>query len=100
MSKKRHHLAIQLEKEKQERLDNGPIELTVDQLWEYSGKIEEFPKEYVVYEEAMIRKVKAIRKLKAVKIEKPTRKEYYKEYWRKYKIKALKKLENGKKNTG
>ena len=89
MIKKRHHLAIQLEKEKQERLDNGPIVKTADQLWKYSGKTEEPSREYIV-----------IKNLKAVKIEKPNRKEYYKEYWRKYKIKALKKLENGKKNTG
>jgi hypothetical protein len=94
MSKKRHHLAVQLEKEKQERLDNGPIELTVDQLWKYSGRIEEISKDYYDYTEA------ALKNLKAVKIEKPNRKEYYKEYWRKYKIKALKKLKNGKKNTG
>tara|TARA_R100001463_G_scaffold122377_1_gene178860 strand:- start:189 stop:470 length:282 start_codon:yes stop_codon:yes gene_type:complete len=93
MSKKRHHLAIQLEKEKQERLDNGPIELTADQLWKYSGRIEQYSKDYYDYTEAA-------QNLKAVKIKKPDRKEYYREYWRKYKLKALKKLKNGKKNTG
>lgn len=92
--KKRHHVAIQLEKEKQNRLDNGPIELTADQLWKYSGKIEEPSKDYIVYDESMLRN------LKAVKVPQPSRKEYYKEYWRKYKIKALKKLKNDKKNTG
>jgi hypothetical protein len=42
----RHHLAIQLEKEKQEQKNNGPIVLTADQLWKYSGKIEETNPDY------------------------------------------------------
>ena len=31
----------QLKKEKQDKIDNGPIEKTEDQLWKYSGKVEE-----------------------------------------------------------
>lgn len=31
----------QLKKEKQDKIDNGPIEKTADQLWKYSGQIEE-----------------------------------------------------------
>jgi hypothetical protein len=90
--KKRHHVAIQLEQEKQYQKDNGPIELTADQLWKYSGKVEEFTKDYIVYDEAMIRS------LKAVKPSNDNRKEYYRKYWQRYKVKAaleeeLKKIE-------
>ena len=37
----RHHVAIQMEKEQQDKLDNGPIVKTADQLWKYSGETEE-----------------------------------------------------------
>lgn len=82
----RHHVAVQLEKEKQDRIDNGPIVLTADQLWNYSGQVEEFSHDYILYDEAMIRD------LKAVKAPTNGRREYYKAYWQKYKFKALKKL--------
>ena len=90
--KKRHHVAIQLEKEKQDRIDNGPITITVDQMWKYSGMVEELSKNYIVYDEAMIRN------LKAVKPQDDNRREYYKQYWQRYKVKAaleqeLKKIE-------
>ena len=42
----RHHVAIQMEQENQEKLDNGPIVKTADQLWKYSGEIEENTEEY------------------------------------------------------
>jgi len=31
---------------KQNKLDNGPIDVTVDQLWKYSGKTEDDSKHY------------------------------------------------------
>ena len=90
--KKRHHVAIQLEQEKQNRIDNGPITITADQMWKYSGMVEELSKDYIVYDEAMIRN------LKAVKPQDDKRREYYKQYWQRYKVKAaleeeLKKIE-------
>ena len=39
--KTRHHVAIQMEEEQQWVKDNGPIVKTADQLWRYSGEIEE-----------------------------------------------------------
>ena len=38
--KTRHHVAIQMEKEKQHQKDNGPIVKTADELWKYSGETE------------------------------------------------------------
>tara|TARA_R100000541_G_scaffold52966_1_gene60800 strand:+ start:152 stop:403 length:252 start_codon:yes stop_codon:yes gene_type:complete len=32
----RHHVAIQMEEERQHRIDNGPIVITADQLWKDS----------------------------------------------------------------
>ena len=37
----RHHVAIQMEEEQQWQKDNGPIVKTADQLWKYSGEVEE-----------------------------------------------------------
>lgn len=82
----RHHVAVQMEKERQDRIDNGPIVITADQLWKYSGQVEEFSPDYILYDEALIRN------LKAVKAPTNGRREYYKAYWQKYKFKALKKL--------
>lgn len=45
----RHHVAIQMEKEKQYQEDNGPIVKTVDQLWKYSGKTEETDPSFLKY---------------------------------------------------
>jgi hypothetical protein len=39
--KERHHVAVQMEKEQQWQKDNGPIVKTADQLWKYSGEVEE-----------------------------------------------------------
>ena len=82
----RHHVAVQMEKERQDRIDNGPIVITADQLWRYSGKVEELSSDYILYDEAMIRE------LKADKAPITGRQAYYKAYWQKYKCKALKKL--------
>jgi hypothetical protein len=38
-------------KEKQHKKDNGPIILTADQLWKYSGEIEETNSNFIKYEE-------------------------------------------------
>ena len=38
--KERHHVAVQMEEEQQWEKDNGPIDITADQLWKYSGKTE------------------------------------------------------------
>ena len=38
--KTRHHVAIQIEEEQQWEKDNGPIDMTADQLWNYSGETE------------------------------------------------------------
>ena len=45
----RHHVAIQMEKEQQWQKDNGPIVMTVDELFKYSGKIEEESEDYKNY---------------------------------------------------
>ena len=37
----RHHVAQQLLDERQWKKDNGHIDITTDQLWKYSGEIEE-----------------------------------------------------------
>ena len=42
----RHHVAQQLLDEQQWKKDNGPIDITVDQLWKYSGEIEQTTKDY------------------------------------------------------
>ena len=47
--KERHHVAIQMEEEQQRQKDNGPIVKTADQLWKYSGEIEENSKRYDEY---------------------------------------------------
>jgi len=39
----------ELIRQKQYKKDNGPIEITADQLWPYSGKIEENSEEYDTY---------------------------------------------------
>ena len=42
----RHHVAQQLLDEQQWKKDNGPIDMTADQLWKYSGKVEPNTVEY------------------------------------------------------
>jgi len=79
----RHHVAIQMEQENQEKLDNGPIVKTADQLWKYSGEIEDFNIEY----KNLIAESKE--RLKGRRWTKSTRRDYFKKYWldnkRKYK---------------
>ena len=36
-----------LVEEKQYKKDNGPIDMTADQLWKYSGKVEPYTTEYL-----------------------------------------------------
>ena len=36
----------EIKKKKQDKIDNGPIEVTVDQLWKYSGTIEDESEHY------------------------------------------------------
>ena len=45
----RHHVAIQMEEEQQWEKDNGPIVKTADQLWKYSGEIEETNPNFLKY---------------------------------------------------
>ena len=40
------HIIDQILTEQQDKKDNGPIEVTVDQLWKYSGAVEEDSEEY------------------------------------------------------
>ena len=42
----RHHVAVQMEKEKQWKKDNGSIDMTTDQLWKYSGEVEKYADNY------------------------------------------------------
>ena len=44
--KERHHVAQQLLDEQQWQTDNGPIDVTVDQLWKYSGETEQTSEHY------------------------------------------------------
>tara|TARA_R110000765_G_scaffold382390_1_gene473656 strand:+ start:19 stop:414 length:396 start_codon:yes stop_codon:yes gene_type:complete len=43
---KRHHVAQQMLEEQQYKKNNGPIDITVDQLWKYSGETEETSEYY------------------------------------------------------
>jgi len=83
MAVERHHVAIQMEKENQEKLDNGPIVKTADQLWKYSGETEDFSIEY----KNLIAESKE--NLKGRRWNRSSRKDYFKKYWldnkRKYK---------------
>ena len=42
----RHHVAQQLLDEQQWKKDNGPIVKTADQLWKYSGEVEQVSENY------------------------------------------------------
>ena len=46
-TKLKHHIIKQMIEEQQWQKDNGPIVLTADQMWKYSGKIEPYNEEYV-----------------------------------------------------
>ena len=45
--KVKHHVAQQMLEEQQWQKDNGPIDMTADQLWKYSGKVEPNSQEYI-----------------------------------------------------
>ena len=79
--KARHHVAIQMEEEQQWTKDNGPIVKTADQLWEYSGQTEEDTEEWKEYIE-----IHKYANIKAT-VGRKCRKEYFKKYWLKYKLK-------------
>ena len=59
---------------------NGPINVTVDQLWKYSGEIEEETENY----KNLLLEAQTVNKFKKVK---KCRKEYFKQYWLKQKLK-------------
>jgi len=80
MKKHIRYIIDQMIKEKQNKKDNGPIDLTADQLWKYSGEIEEYAKDY----KALILESKLI---KASKLPIKSRKEYFRLYWLKNKNK-------------
>tara|TARA_R110000787_G_scaffold21081_5_gene62674 strand:+ start:2573 stop:2971 length:399 start_codon:yes stop_codon:yes gene_type:complete len=46
MKKHIRHIIDEIVKEKQNKLDNGPIDITSDQLWKYSGVIEPYDEDY------------------------------------------------------
>ncbi len=50
MKAETRYIIDQMIKEKEHKKNNGPIELTADQLWKYSGEIEETNPNYVNYE--------------------------------------------------
>jgi len=63
--KNRHHVAVQMEEERQWQKDNGPIVKTADQLWKYSGETEEtkrFTEGDTAFKRAMLPTRHAIRK--------------------------------------
>ena len=48
--KERHHVAQQMLEEQQWQKDNGPIDITADQLWKYSGEIEKTNENFETYD--------------------------------------------------
>ena len=82
--KTKHHVAQQMLEKQQHQRDNGPIVKTADQLWEYSGQIEEDSEEYT---NLMI-------ETKAIKLPVKSRKEYFRLYWLKRKQKINEKNNN------
>jgi len=80
MKKHIRYIIDQMIKEKQNKKDNGPIDLTADQLWKYSGEVEKYAKDY----KALILESKLI---KASKLPIKSRKEYFRLYWLKNKNK-------------
>jgi len=62
--------------------ENGPIDMTADQLWKYSGKTEQTSENYkhLILES---------RRFKARKLPVKSRKEYFKSYWVHQKQKQL-----------
>ena len=70
----------QCKEEIEEKKNNGPITITADQMWKYSGKIEEED------EDCKNMRIEEIRNLKAQKRAPICRKEYFREYWQRYKL--------------
>ena len=64
----------------EEKKNNGPITITADQMWKYSGKVEEEDEDY------RNMRIEEIRNLKAQKRAPICRKEYFREYWQRYKL--------------
>ena len=54
------HIINQMIKEKQHKKDNGPISMTVDQLWKYSGEVEPTNPDIIEYEQE-IKNIKRFR---------------------------------------
>ena len=72
--KTRHHVAVQMEEERQWTKDNGPIDKTTDQLWKNSGEVEDYTIEYKNLINESNERFKAKRKTSS-------RKEYFRLYW-------------------
>ena len=66
---------------RQKNKANESIEMTADDLWKYSGKIEEDSDSYKLLKCNIVAKKPA----------KKSRKEYFRLYWQKYKLKKKKK---------
>jgi len=79
---KYQHVIDQILKEQQHKKDNGPIDMTADQLWKYSGQIEKYNDNY----KALI--LESI-EIKVNRLPIKSRKEYFKLYWLKNKNKKL-----------
>ena len=91
--KERHHVAEQMLKEQQYKKDNGPITVTVDQIWKYSGKIEEYDNNYknLILESTMVKSAR----LPTLK----SRREYFRLYWEKQKQKKKHEIQIKKSET-
>tara|TARA_R100001463_G_scaffold17054_6_gene43993 strand:+ start:619 stop:819 length:201 start_codon:yes stop_codon:yes gene_type:complete len=50
MNKDIRHIIDQMVKEKEYKKNNGPIEVTADQLWKYSGEVEPTNPNIIRYE--------------------------------------------------
>ena len=75
--KEKHHVVEQLLKEQNHKRDNGPININIDDLWRYSGKIEKLADNYkdLILESTMIRSTK----LPTLK----SRRDHFRLYWQK-----------------
>ena len=84
--KARHHVAVQIEEEQQWQKDNGPIVKTTDQLWKYSGETEKENENYT----------NLLLESKAPKRPNKSRRDYFRLYWIKRKLKENKNGNNNK----
>lgn len=60
MKPETRYIIDQMIKEKQYKKDNGPIDMTADQLWKYSGEVEPTSPDIIGYEQE-IKKIKRFR---------------------------------------